>query len=148
MFKHNYLSGALKRVESGKPNYRDRYYMELFRIKKDFSQWPDTSTLSSSLFYYILDNYKKTVSNREDFFTLYKDCGNYPNPVWLLVCLRLLDIYSISFPDELSKKEFLNILEQKTGNYWFFPVTDVEERVVINATDKKFWETSLGIFSK
>lgn len=144
MFVHRYLEGALKRRKLGKLNYRDRFYTELFRKKKDFSNWPSYSSITSSIFNYILDNYERTILNKEKYFCLYKECGDYSDYLWLLNCLRMIDVFSISFPDILSKKEFLSVLEQQIGDNPF-PVIDAEERVVVNATNKEYWESMFGV---
>lgn len=140
MFKHNYLKGALERKKAGKFNYKDRFYKEIFRVSKDFSQWPSSISLDFSYFDYILDNYEKTVLDREKYFCLCVESSRYPDYLWLMACLRELNIHTISFKDLISKKVFLAILERQVKERGVsFPAVDLgeESREVLNVIEEE-----------
>ena len=74
---NSYLENALRRKEENKQNFKDLYYTEYLRIKKDLSC--DVKEIGQSLFDVILFSYKKTRENKDRNFTLYVSLDNlYP----------------------------------------------------------------------
>jgi hypothetical protein len=149
MFRHPYLKGALKRMKMGKTNWRDLYYQELFRPEKNFTDPQNNlSSLSNSLFPYILNNYEKTMQDRKNYFCLYTDFGDFHNFYWLLFCLKVLDIHCISFPDGSTKDLFISKLNKEIGDN-YYPISLIKDKLeVMNDIPKTFYgETMFGEIS-
>lgn len=71
---NSYLENALKRKEENRQNFKDLYYTEYLRIKKELSC--DVKEIGQSLFDVILFSYKKTRENKDRNFTLYISLNN------------------------------------------------------------------------
>ncbi len=143
MFTSPYLRWASKRLHNNTLNYRDCFYRELFRFHKDLNS--NSISVSSGEFEYIIHCYDRTIADKKEYFCLYDLDHIYCSYSWLLYCLKVLKINTLSFQNLADRTNFLSNLQGEDG---YFPILFIEgKEEVFNATDTTFYDSLFGKIS-